>query len=152
MLLGEVDDAKAAVDWLAANDKVDRSHLYTFGHSSGGIISALLALRDAPIRHGGSSGGLYGPKLFDQLGAQVPFALDDPAERELRVLIGNIRWMKHTHYAYCGEKDRGQAVASARQELVDAPASLKIIPVPGDHFTSLPRAVALYAQVISENP
>ena len=56
MLLGEVDDASAAITWMASQPGVDPSHIYTFGHSAGGIISALLSLRAVPIRHGGSSG------------------------------------------------------------------------------------------------
>src|SRR5262245_47290226 len=87
--LGEVDDAVAAVRWLAGQDQVDPGRIYAFGHSSGGMISALLSLMDdVPIRHSGSSGGLYGPDIFSVMvqltPARVPFNLDDPNEAPMR--------------------------------------------------------------------
>ena len=60
LFYGEVDDAEAAVRFLAAKPRIDSKRIYTFGHSVGGGISALLSLRpEIPVRKGGSSGGLY---------------------------------------------------------------------------------------------
>ena len=60
LFYGEVDDAEAAVRFLAAQPRIDSKRIYTFGHSVGGGISALLSLRpEIPVRKGGSSGGLY---------------------------------------------------------------------------------------------
>ena len=152
MLLGEVDDASAAIAWMASQPGVDPSHIYTFGHSAGGIISALLSLRAVPIRHGGSSGGLFGTRMFDIDWAQksMPFA-DSPQEREMRVLVGNVRWMQRRHYAYVGAGDPDQDVASARGEL--QPGSLLVITqIPGDHFTSLAPSVKAYIERIKNEP
>ncbi|HEY8708414.1 MAG TPA: CocE/NonD family hydrolase, partial [Burkholderiaceae bacterium] len=144
MLLGEVDDASAAIAWMASQPGVDPSHVYTFGHSAGGIISALLSLRAVPIRHGGSSGGLYGTLVFDIDWVQkaLPFA-DSPDERAMRVLVGNVRWMQRRHYAYVGSGDPDQEVTAASEEV--GPGSLLVIEqMPGDHFTSLPASVKAY--------
>jgi acetyl esterase/lipase len=152
MYLGEVNDAKAAIAWLATNERIDHSRLYAFGHSAGGVISALLSLHETPLRHSGSAGGLYGPKSFDRPGFDLPFFVDEPGERELRVLIGNVRWMQHPHYAFVGEGDHQQAVAAARNEMRDGHGRLAVTVLPGDHFTSLPASVAAYVQAIRDNP
>lgn len=151
MYLGEVDDAKAALAWFAAQDRVDASRVYTFGHSAGGIISALLSLHDVPVRHGGSSGGLYGPSLFDYTKDDVPFLLNDPREREVRVLVGNVRWMKRKHHAFVGNGDRLQDVMAARREMTPG-SLLQVVPLPGDHHSSLAPAVKAYVERIRNEP
>jgi fermentation-respiration switch protein FrsA (DUF1100 family) len=153
MLLGEVDDASAAIDWFATQPEVDASHIYTFGHSAGGIVSALLSLRPVPIRHGGSSGGLYGVRAFDfdWLKGSVPFALDDPHEREMRVLVGNLQWMQQKHYAFVGAGDPDQEVGLVKGEIRPG-TPLVVTVIPGDHFTSLAPAVKAYIEVIRGEP
>jgi dienelactone hydrolase len=151
MFFGEVDDGVAAVKWLREQPFVDPDRIYTFDHSAGGVISALLSLaEDVPIQHGGSSGGLYGTDLFDHFTDWVPFNLEDPAERELRVLPGNIAWMKRQHYAFVGRDDElvMSGVARARKEIGSKESSLEIILLPGDHSTSLPTAAKQYIDVI----
>ena len=153
MLLGEVDDASSAITWFATQPMVDASRIYTFGHSAGGTISALLSLRPVPIRHGGSSGGLYGTRMFDFDWARgaVPFALDDPKEREMRVLVGNVDWMQRKHYAYVGTGDPDQEVSLVRQQLKPG-SPLVIIEIAGDHFTSLAPSVKAYIERIKVEP
>jgi acetyl esterase/lipase len=151
MFLGEVRDAQAAVAWLAQQPNIEPSRIYAFGHSSGGVISALLSLHDAGIRHSGSAGGLYGPKLFDWMKSDLPFPLDDPNERTFRVLVGNISAMRHRHYAFVGASDPGQAVAAAKSERAQKDL-LAITSVEGNHFTSLGPAINAYIKTIEENP
>ena len=151
MFLGEVDDGAAAVKWLSEQTFVDQNRIYTFGHSAGGIVSSMLSLmEDVPIRHGGSSGGLYGTDLFDYMSDQVPFDLFDPVERELRVLAGNVAWMKRKHYAYIGRDDElvMGGVKLAQEELEKSPGQLEIIMLSGDHFSSLPEATSRYLKVV----
>jgi acetyl esterase/lipase len=152
MYLGEVRDAKAAVRWLASQDMIDGAHIYTFGHSAGGIVSSLLSLHDAPIRHGGSAGSMYGPELFDWMAESVPFTLDDPQERALRLLLGNAQWMRHPHYAYMGDADPNQRAALARAEASASRGLLHTASVPGDHQACLEPAVAAYVKVIESSP
>ena len=151
MFLGEFRDAKAAVNWLGSQPNVDVARLYTFGHSAGGVLSALLSLHDISIRHGGSAGGLYGPKLFDGMKAQVPFTLTDANERSFRVLVGNIGAMRRRHYAFVGKSDPGQAVQAAERERGQSEL-LEIIPVTGNHLSSLRPAIHAYLEVIKKNP
>jgi acetyl esterase/lipase len=106
LFLGEVDDAANAVRWLAQQPFVDSERIYTFGHSVGGGISALLSLMDnVPIKHGGSSGGLYPPSVFADWKSITPFNRKTKAEVEMRLLLGNIRCMQRPHYAYLGTED-----------------------------------------------
>ena len=152
MALREVDDANAAVTWLAAQPQVDPSHVYAFGFSAGGVISAMLSLRPSPIRHAASAGGLYGPALYDidWLISTIPFDRSDPAERSMRVLIGNIAGLQRHHYAYVGAKDPDQQVELARREMPEG-SNLTVIVMPGDHFQSLGPAVLDYIQRIRED-
>lgn len=152
LFLGEVDDAKAAVKWLAQQPYVDPNRIYAFGHSAGGGITALLSLLDdVPLRHSGSSGGLYEEGTFDAW-PFVPFDRDKPEERKLRILVGNIRHMRQRHLAYLGEVDSfDDSIALARKEMGDSPALLEIIKLPGDHFTSLKPALEAYVKRIQED-
>ncbi len=153
---GELDDAVAAVRWLSNEPYVDAEQIYTFGHSSGGVLSAMLSLMDdIPIQHGGSSGGLYGTDIFDFIGKErVAFDLTNPTERELRVLPGNIRWMKRPHYAYIGRSDDGVmgGVRAARREIADGDGQLEIIMIHGDHSSSYSTAMRKYLEFIESHP
>ncbi len=147
LLLGEVDDAAAAVTWFARQPNVNATRISTFGHSIGGIVSALLSLRPAGIRHGGSSGGLFGTRMFDAswLKPNIPFAPGDPRERELRVLVGNVAWMQRPHVAYVGAGDAMQDADLAARE-VPVGSRLTIARMDGDHFTSLAPSVKAFIE------
>jgi dipeptidyl aminopeptidase/acylaminoacyl peptidase len=59
MFFGEVDDGRAAISWLARQPGIDKSRIYAFGHSAGGVVAALFSLYDdLPLRATGSAGGL----------------------------------------------------------------------------------------------
>ncbi|HVR19878.1 MAG TPA: hypothetical protein VMS65_09280, partial [Polyangiaceae bacterium] len=136
----------------AKQDRVDEKRLYAFGHSAGGMVSALLSLHDVSLRHGGSAGSLYGPELFDWMAETVPFAPHDPRERELRLLLGNTRWMRHAHYAFVGSDDENQLGKRARAEAASSGKPLHVATVPGDHQSSLRPAVVAYLKVIQSTP
>jgi acetyl esterase/lipase len=61
LFFGELDDAVGAVRWVAQQPEIDATKIFTFGHSIGGGVSALVSLaeRDVPVLLSGSSGGLY---------------------------------------------------------------------------------------------
>ena len=156
LALGEADDANAAVAWLASQPQIDSSHLYAFGFSAGGLVSAMLSLRPSPLRHAASAGGLYGPRLFDidwmvEMTKGVPFDRSDPKERSMRVLIGNVAWLQRRHFAYVGAGDFDQDVELARREMHEG-SRLMIIVMPGDHFEALGPAIRDYIQRIRANP
>ncbi len=151
MMFGEVDDAAEAVRWLARQEYVDPQGVFVFGHSSGGVMSAMLSLYDdLPARHTGSAGGLYGPDLFDALAEIVPFDRRDVREAEMRVLIGNIRWMKRPHYAYVGDADWFMKGSIAEREAKRGNAPLTVIELAGDHHSTLNPAMRRYRDVCQQ--
>lgn len=150
LMLGEVEDAKAAVQWLANQPFIDRNRIFAFGHSIGGGISALLSLRDdVPVQHSGSCGGLYNQDVFDDWKDSVPFDLSNSSERELRVLIGNISEMQFNHYAYLGKEDSfKEEIKSAKKEISGEKSKLYIIMINGNHFSSLKPAMQHYLSIV----
>ncbi|MEX0727685.1 MAG: hypothetical protein WD065_15520 [Planctomycetaceae bacterium] len=158
-MLGEADDAAAAVKWLSRHEAVDPERIYVFGHDFGGGIAGLLSLRDdVPIRHTGSCGGLYHDFSFYvwALGDTLPFPLMDKNEREMRLLIANLGDMQRPHLAYVGNNDFNQlflpTIKRKLAELQPAQPPLHIEGVPGDHISSLDESIRRYVQFMkSEN-
>jgi len=147
LVMGEVDDAAAALRWLAAQPQVDPKRVYAFGWSSGGGIAALLSLMDAPLRHSGSSGGMYAQNLNEI----APYDTTSAAEWEMRSLPANIRWMRHPHYAYVeqGEDDFWvSSLALIERESRGRRTLLHLSMVPGTHFSIYPEAVRRYLNEI----
>jgi hypothetical protein len=154
LFLGEVDDAKAACHWLKQQPYVQADRIYTFGHSVGGGVSAVLSLLDdVPIRHGGSSGGLYEHLTF--LGWQaegtVPFE-NTPQERSVRLLLGNIAQMQRPHYAYIGSDDGfAETAQSAHKDPGMSNGKLVLANIPGDHFDSFDPSLRKYLQLVLQD-
>jgi dienelactone hydrolase len=154
LFLGEIDDARAACQWLAKQPYVQADRIYTFGHSVGGGVSAVLSLlKDVPIRHGGSSGGLYDHLTFMGWGIDgtVPFE-NTPEERSVRLLVGNTSHMQHKHYAFIGDDDIpfDDTVESIQKE-PGASGKLFVERIPGDHFDSLDPSIRKYLQIVQQD-
>jgi DNA-directed RNA polymerase subunit RPC12/RpoP len=144
----EIDDAKAAVRWVAAQPYVDGDRVYAFGHSVGGGISCLLSLHDdVPLRHCGSSGGLYPEATFVGWSDIVPFDQSNPVERKLRILLGNIKDMQRQHHAYIGDADELRLAVNLAKAEARADSLLTVESIAGDHFTSFKPALRKYLQV-----
>ena len=157
LFYGEVEDARSAVQWLATQPEVDPQRIYAFGHSVGGGVAAVLGLLDnVPVRHTGSSGGLYGHMTFLEWVEITPFNFADAEERSRRLLLGNMSHLQHPHYAYLGQQDEGfeDNATAARQEAaaLPAPAKFHLQQVPGDHLSSFDPSLRAYLQVIEANP
>lgn len=150
LFYGEIDDARAAILELVKQPRIDASRIYTFGHSVGGGISALLSLwDDVPVRMGGSSGGLYPKNAFSGWRKFAPFDLSNEKEKQLRLLMGNMSSMKRKHIAYIGQDDNlVEVVPDADSEIKQTGAPLTISIIGGDHFTSLNLAVSSFANAI----
>ena len=148
---GEIEDAAAAVRWLAAQPNIDAGHIYAFGYSVGGGVSTLLSLwDDVPVRLIGSSGGLYTAGIFGAWTDILPFDLNDAQEVQLRLLRGNMASMRHRHIAYLGQDEwLAQFAPAAEAEAKACGAPLTVQYVPGDHYTALPRAIAAFIEAIS---
>jgi acetyl esterase/lipase len=149
LFLGEIDDARAACQWLAKQPYVDAKRIYTFGHSVGGGVSAMLSLLDdVPIQHGGSSGGLYDHLTFLGWSDIAPFE-NTPAERTVRLLVGNTQHMRRRHYGYIGTEDDGFELSAQKlQSEAKAGGLLTVERIPGDHFTSFDASLLRYLQVV----
>jgi dienelactone hydrolase len=153
LLHGEVEDACAAVRWLAARPEVDASRIYTLGHSVGGGLSDLLALQaDLPVACTASVGGIYTPATFGRWAQDadtadlVRFDPTDRDETELRVLGPHLAEMQRPHRAYVGLGDtsilRNARALAERAGPLAAPFTLTT--VPGDHAGSLQPGIAAY--------
>jgi acetyl esterase/lipase len=146
LMYGEVDDAAAAVQWLAARPEVDRSRVFAFGHSVGGGVAALLSLvPDLPLSSSGSAGGLYHEAFFTSWKSLAPFDVNDPRERRMRSLLPHLASMERPHYAYVGKED-GQArlVPLAEQTAIRLSSPLNTRLVDGDHHSSLASAERMF--------
>jgi acetyl esterase/lipase len=157
MFLGEVDDAKAAIVWLAQQPYVDRDRIYALGFSFGGGIASVLSLLDGvPVRHSASIGGLYDlyePGIHEYFAGFAPFDTSNDEEWKMRMLLGNIRWMKHEHYAYIGADDVGlpASIPLAQKEMEGTHSLLRIITVPGSHVTSFRAAMESYLDLVLDD-
>lgn len=141
LFFGEVDDARAAAQWLAERPDVDADRIYAFGHSAGGGITAVLSLLDdVPVQITASSGGIYDHSTFIGWSDITPFE-NTPEERSRRLLVGNTVHLQRPHFAYVGIHDSGMypVAAEAAKEANEAGMSnlFEIEPMDGDHFTSL---------------
>lgn len=155
LLYGELDDAVAATQWLAARPEVDAAHVYAAGHSIGGGLAALLALRpDAPVRLTASVNGIYVTETFQRWSvskgnaALVRFDPFDPAEGSLRTLGPNVRDLAHPHLAYIGDQDTWfhPNAEAVRVEAQRWGVPLTVERVPGDHMTSLGPALERFCE------
>lgn len=156
LLWGEIDDARAAVEWIAQQPAVDRSRVYAFGHSIGGGIAAMLSLYpELPLRRTGSCGGIYVPETFARWAkseGNADLVRFDPSLRdeiELRVLGPNVAWMVHTHIAYIGREDPWFATnaASVLEQAWARGKPFEVIEVEGDHMASLPPSLTAFLEL-----
>lgn len=160
LVFGEVDDARAAIKWIAEQPGIDKSRIYAFGHSMGGGAVAMLTLYpDLPVRLTASAGGIYSPATFSYWAEDedskdlIRFDIKDKEETELRVLLPHAAEMKHDHIAYMGtEETTTHKNALALQEGAKG-AKVEVVELKGDHFTALDPALAKFlARVRSDAP
>jgi acetyl esterase/lipase len=153
-MYGEVDDVAASIRWLANQPTINSARIYAFGHSTGGAIAALLALRnDIPLRMTASSGGLYPPDIFKSWRDLTPFDYGERTETELRLMMHHADELRITHIGYLGMND---VVAYAFVEAYGYPPlkqapKLQIEWVVGDHFEALrPSAERFIARIVMD--
>lgn len=150
LFLGEVEDAKQSIKWIAKQPFADSTKIYVFGHSVGGGISSLLSLeKDVPISKSGSSGGLYSQDFYGWEDI-IPYDRNNLLEGKMRVLVENISSMQIDHYAFIGTKD--EASYSHKDEFDEKSkfSKLKINYVEGDHFTSLEPSMKKFIEIINK--
>ncbi|MGZ3450639.1 MAG: alpha/beta hydrolase family protein [Polyangiales bacterium] len=110
---GELDDALAAIRFAAALPGIDPKRVVVFGHSMGGMLSALTSLfQDLPAVATGSAGGLFDERLFGA--TPIPFA-DSPMERRLRLFAP---FAEQAAFCLCGQRrsDASRGERSSRTQ------------------------------------
>ena len=150
LFFGEVDDACAALRWLAGRPEIDQSGIFAFGYSMGGEISALLSLFDGlPLRSTASCGPFFlrsEPFGSESMyGAPVPFDPFDETEVGLRLLTHHLDEMVCPHIAFIGRQDEKFADGKWRDVRTDSD-KLRIVEVEGTHDTSLIPAVRAFVE------
>jgi dienelactone hydrolase len=144
LFYGELDDARAAIRWVASQPGIDPEKIITFGHSIGGAVSSMLCLYDEPkVLLSGGAAGLFPPKACrDCWSTWLPFDESDKTECDLRVLCANFDSMKKHHVAYMGKDDDFLAPSLKEIEALakKADAPLEVVRVPGGHMGCLERA------------
>ena len=146
--MGEVQDARAAVQWLAAQPFVDAKQVSVFGWSVGGGIALNLAmLSDIPVRCSGSSAGIYDKNLITDWATNddfivFPYNHLDEKENYFRLPIYHLEDLPRPHRSWIGEDDGYEEM----EKLIDGIHSnknslFKLVAVQGDHVDSLPVAI-----------
>ncbi|WP_394836561.1 alpha/beta fold hydrolase [Pendulispora rubella] len=141
---GELDDARAAIDFARTLPPADPSRVVIFGHSLGGMLTSLLSLDPSlPVLDTGSAGGMYESSIFDQF--PIPFE-DSPMERRLRLFSMNLSDMKQPHFACAGERDPYpvQVLQAIMPQAKAEHLPLEAKVVPGDHHSSLEGCMNAY--------
>lgn len=157
MCVGEVDDGRAALEWIKKQPEIDPNKIFTFGHSAGGIISCFLALDPTnPARLTGSVGGTYDESHFgyyikNQI--TLPFDVNNLNERRLRSFPDWAGSVCKTHIAYVGTEDplvlRG--AETARRKMFATKPPMSILRVSGNHGQSLLNAMPLFLKEAQKN-
>ncbi len=149
MLYGEVNDADAALDYLAKVPGVDPSRLFAAGHSVGGTTIMLLAESTTKLRGAAACGGFpdmcgaiheTGKPTFDE----TPFDWRDKLESDLRSPARHLNDLHCPLELFYGQQEE-YYIGQANAMQADAQKKHKAVTVtvfPGaDHFTALPLAV-----------
>lgn len=152
LLYGEVEDAAAAVRWLAEQPYTDKKRLFVFGSEEGGSVAALLSLfDDVPAQHTGSYEGVITEEIFTNWAEEgmLPFAVGSDEEKRMRMLLTNLKDMKTPHYDFMSRwTSYHRLLKRANQELKMENRLLSLIPPDEIGITRPPQAVRKYLELI----
>ena len=155
LFMGEVGDAKAAISWLSDQQYVDQDKIYTFGWSVGGGISLILSQhKDVPIKLGGSSAGVYDLDLIKSWATEddmiiFPYDYKNEMENYYRLPLYSLNKMVRPHYTYIGKDDGYSYVENLKDSLYpNFNTKLQLIPLEGNHVSSLNLAIAAFLKII----
>lgn len=144
MFFGEVEDLLAATRYVAARPDVDPTRVFVFGHSAGGVLSSLLALRpESRVVATGSSGSMYLPIALPDFGPELlPFDASNPWESQLRSMLPHVAHLAVPHTAYVGTDDEFimQDIDEIRRLGARGGSLFSLEILEGDHHTSLEQA------------
>ncbi len=148
LFCGEVDDAKAAINWLKSQPFIDGDRVSVFGHSIGGGMSLHLSLHDdLEIYKSGSSAGLYDIDAINYWASEkdrIPYNYQDKAENYMRLPLYSLDHMVRPHQMYIGEDDGFNKMKYTVDQLYSNKTKLNLIKMEGDHFSSFDPAVEAF--------
>jgi dienelactone hydrolase len=147
MFYDEVDDVIAAAERLAHDPEVDRERVFVAGFSHGGTLSLLAAMASHQFRAAAAFSGSTNQLVGALVGTRPPPAVFDTSDLEefemrspaayatsfqcpVRMFYGN---SEPFYEAWIQETAR-----RAQKNKLDVAA----VPVPGDHWSALPREIA----------
>jgi dipeptidyl aminopeptidase/acylaminoacyl peptidase len=150
MFYGEVEDADAALKYLANQPGVDVERLYATGHSSGGTIALLLAESSPLLKKVAACGAC--PDLRGAIESnrapiydETPFQWRSPIEADLRSPARHLKDLNCPAMLFFSQKDDENYVNQAKAMIADADRlgkSVKAEMLPGtDHFSAWKKAV-----------
>jgi hypothetical protein len=148
VFMGEVGDARAAVQWLAAQPFVDAKQVSVFGWSVGGGIALNLAmLSDIPVRCSGSSAGIYDTNLINDWATNddfivFPYNHLNEKENYFRLPIYHLEDLPRPHRSWIGKDDGYEEIEKLIGGMrLNKNSLFQLVEVPGDHVDSLPLAI-----------
>ncbi|AKF10966.1 alpha/beta hydrolase family protein [Sandaracinus amylolyticus] len=145
LFLGEVDDARAALDHLRALPTVDPERVVVMGHSVGGTLALMLAETHAPARAFVSFGPMADTVDLNALFPDEQGAIYDARRVEESWVRSPLAFLADLEApTFVVEGELGNA-AQARALAAAAPAGspLRVIVAEGDHFDLVAPVVAL---------
>ncbi|MGI9301132.1 MAG: alpha/beta hydrolase family protein [Gammaproteobacteria bacterium] len=118
MFLGEVDDALAAIDFVAALPYVDAERIYMAGHSTGGTMTMLTAIASDKLRAVFSFGGVADTYLrtYSKDYRQAPFDQASYAEAHIRSAVNYAHELRTPTFYFEGEKAWDYVFLSKRMQ------------------------------------
>lgn len=155
LFMGEVQDAKAAINWIANKSYVDSTRIYVFGWSVGGGISLNLSLHNnLPIKLSSSSAGIYDYSLIKSWATEddmiiFPYDYTNAKENYFRLSLYNLDKMVRTHFTYIGEEDNFKYYNNLVDSLYpNRDIKLNLYPLIGNHVSSLQKAMKKFINEI----
>lgn len=158
LFMGEVRDAKSAINWISEQKFIDKTNIYVFGWSVGGGISLNLSLHDdIPIKLGASSAGIYDYDLIKSWATEddmivFPYDYTDKNENYYRLPIYNLQNMTRSHITYIGKEDGYYFFESLRDSLYpESNTKFELRLLEGNHVSSLENAMRAFLNEIENN-
>lgn len=154
---GEVDDALAAIDYVAKLPYVDSSHIYMVGHSTGGTMALLTAEASTKLRAAFSLGGCPDVQrlvMHEDDHSETPFDYSDVKEGQLRSAINYVSSLQTPTWYFEGDSDAqrsfycGDALKMGRLAGESHAPFHAFILDGGTHFTIIRPLTQLLAQKV----
>jgi dipeptidyl aminopeptidase/acylaminoacyl peptidase len=139
---GEVDDARAAGRYVSALPYVDGTQVFVAGHSSGAVLTCLVAMMSSPYKAAAALDGSVEMDSWAKFspGALVPYDPSDPQEVRVRNPMAFVGGLRCPLILYAGEAGRRpNELLAARARHLGKPCELVL--VSGDHAAMVAPAV-----------